>query len=109
GSSRSEFGKLRLWGSCGWGIMAILSGVLVDKFSEEPTKKDYSPIFYAIVFFFVYDLLMISHIKKIKTVKSSRMMLDFSKVITSFNMITFIIWVSSIGFFSSIANSFLFW
>ncbi|XP_039285641.1 uncharacterized protein LOC111064531 [Nilaparvata lugens] len=109
GSSRSEFGKLRLWGSFGWGIMAVLSGALVDHFSEEQTKKDYSPIFYAIIFFFVYDLLMISHIQKVKTVKSSRMMMDFGKVITNLRVITFILWVSSLGFFMSIANSFLFW
>lgn len=37
------FGRQRLWGSVGWGIVSVLVGYLVDVVSADKSYKDYTP------------------------------------------------------------------
>lgn len=50
-----EYGKQRLWGTVGWGISALISGSLVDLFSED--EVNYLPAFIILLTFLVFDVI----------------------------------------------------
>lgn len=58
-----DFGKQRCWTSIGWGVVAMLSGWLVDYFSHDEVHKNYTPISYLILSFMVLNLIFASNIK----------------------------------------------
>lgn len=43
------YGKQRLWGSMGWGLFAIINGLLIDAVSTDGEEKNYAPAFYLMV------------------------------------------------------------
>ncbi|KAG5666295.1 hypothetical protein PVAND_017846 [Polypedilum vanderplanki] len=51
GSKPQRFGYQRMWGSIGWGTLSIISGWLIDKFSEGKTSKNYAIGFYLMAAF----------------------------------------------------------
>lgn len=63
GDKHSDFGKQRCWTSIGWGMVATLSGWLVDYFSHDEVQKNYTPLSYLIFSFMVLNLIFASNIK----------------------------------------------
>lgn len=63
GKNTHRFGKQRLWGSCGWGAVAMLSGFMVDQMSRGQALKDYSGVFYLAVGFLLCDMLAMSRVE----------------------------------------------
>ena len=63
GDQPSHFGYQRLWGTIGWGIFAIISGLLVDEFSKGHAQKDYTVVFYLMLVMLIFDVLVSSRLK----------------------------------------------
>jgi len=63
GDQPSHFGYQRLWGTIGWGIFAIISGLLVDEFSKGHAQKDYTVVFYLMLIMLIFDVLVSSRLK----------------------------------------------
>lgn len=57
------YGKQRMWGSLGWGLISLLSGLLVDSMSRGQALKDYSGVFYLMLAFMVCDLFAATSIR----------------------------------------------
>ena len=50
------FGQQRLWGSVGWGLASILSGILVDFFSDGTAEKNFTAMFYVMLVFMILEI-----------------------------------------------------
>lgn len=62
GTHVSLYGKQRLWGSVGWGIFSLLTGTLIDLFSEG-AYKDYTIAFILMFVFMCGDVIVSAFIK----------------------------------------------
>lgn len=62
---RSDYGKQKMWGSVGFGILGISAGYLVDVFSEEKYEKDYTCIFYIMLVHMIADIVVSATLKKV--------------------------------------------
>lgn len=63
GDQPSHYGYQRLWGTVGWGIFAIISGLLVDEFSKGHAQKDYTIVFYLMLIMLIFDVAVSSKLK----------------------------------------------
>jgi exosortase/archaeosortase len=63
GDRPSHFGYQRLWGTVGWGIFAIISGLLVDELSKGQAQKDYTVVFYLMLVMLILDVAVSSRLK----------------------------------------------
>lgn len=61
------YGNQRLWGAVGWGIFSVIAGLLVDKFSEGKTLKDYSVAFYMMLVLLLLDVFVSGKLKVINS------------------------------------------
>lgn len=63
GDNPSRYGHQRFWGSVGWGLFVIITGVLVDEFSGGKPQKDYTVAFYLMLVMLILDMLVSSRIQ----------------------------------------------
>lgn len=63
GNQPSHYGYQRLWGTVGWGIFAVVSGLLVDEFSNGHAQKDYTIVFYLMLIMLIFDVIVSSRLK----------------------------------------------
>ncbi|KAK8387680.1 hypothetical protein O3P69_018289 [Scylla paramamosain] len=63
GSERHLYGRQRLWGTIGMGVMAIVSGALVDIYSQGLPQKDYLPAIISCIVFMSADILVVARMK----------------------------------------------
>ena len=66
GDEPAKFGKQRLWGAVGWGLMSVVSGYLIDLASVGQLEKDYTPSFYLVVIILSINVLSVIKIKVIR-------------------------------------------
>uniref|UniRef100_A0A336LKW0 CSON013643 protein n=2 Tax=Culicoides sonorensis TaxID=179676 RepID=A0A336LKW0_CULSO len=102
------YGNQRLWGAVGWGTLAFLTGFLVDKVSRGSTEKDYTIIFYMVLFIILLDILISSRLQHKQTKLSTNFLKDIGSIFTP-NVIIFFLWCISIGFCTALVWNFLFW
>lgn len=53
-----DYGKQRVWGAIGYGITGCLTGILVDKFSDNSDLKNHGPAFILLLIFSIADILI---------------------------------------------------
>lgn len=99
----------RLWGSVGWGSFSILSGFLIDKFSEGSTTKNYAIGFYIMAVVLIFDMVVSSKLKYSQTKLSSNILKDVGKIFKSFRVIVFFLWCVTVGLGTAMIWNFLFW
>jgi exosortase/archaeosortase len=99
----------RLWGSVGWGTISILSGWLIDKFSEGKTTKNYAIGFYIMAVLLLLDMIVSSRLKYTQTKRSSNILKDVGKIFKSFRVIVFFLWCAVVGLGTAMIWNFLFW
>ena len=99
----------RLWGSVGWGTFAILSGWLIDKFSEGKTTKNYSVGFLMMAVLLLLDIIVSSRLKHTQTKLSSSIFKDVGKIFRSLRVIVFFLWCVTVGLGTAMIWNFLFW
>lgn len=63
GDKPQLYGNQRLWGSVGWGTFSIISGWLIDKFSDGQLTKNYAVGFYLMIGLILLDMLVSSRLK----------------------------------------------
>lgn len=51
-----------MWGAVGWGIFSLLAGLLVDEMSRGESFKNYTGVFYMMLFLIAFDMLFSSNI-----------------------------------------------
>ncbi|XP_029346520.1 uncharacterized protein LOC107883906 [Acyrthosiphon pisum] len=65
GENKHQYGGQRLWGSIGYSVLAIASGVCVDWNSKEQEFKNYTPCFVIALMCFILDIFVVSNIEAI--------------------------------------------
>jgi predicted MFS family arabinose efflux permease len=98
-----------MWGSIGWGTLSIISGWLIDKFSEGKTSKNYSIGFYLMAAFLLFDMLVSSRLRHTQTKMPTNIIKDVVKIFQSLRVIVFFLWCVCIGFGTAMVWNFLFW
>ncbi|XP_039279064.1 major facilitator superfamily domain-containing protein 6-A isoform X2 [Nilaparvata lugens] len=109
GESSSEFGKIRLWGSVGWGIFAMVGGKMIDEFSDGTPIKNYSPAFISTAIILSLDALLVSSLNTVVKKKAKSIALDVGKVLLNIETIIFLCWCVSVGACLGITVGFFFW
>jgi MFS family permease len=109
GDQPQKYGYQRLWGSIGWGTFSIISGLLIDKFSEGHTNKNYSVGFYLMIVLIGFDIFASSKIKTNQTKISTNIFKDIGKIFTSCRVIVFFLWCILVGLGTAMIWNFLFW
>jgi hypothetical protein len=98
-----------MWGSLGWGTFSIISGWLIDKFSEGSTSKNYSVGFYLMAIVLIFDIIVSSKLKHTQTKVSHSIIKDVGKIFRSLRVIVFFLWCICVGIATAMIWNFLFW
>ncbi|CAH2103996.1 unnamed protein product [Euphydryas editha] len=108
GTKISLYGKQRLWGSVGWGLVSLLTGSLIDLFSEG-TNKDYTIAFILMFIFMLGDLIVSCFLQVDSTKMSINILADVGSLLNSLPTFVFILWTISVGLCTGLIWQFLFW
>lgn len=109
GDKPQRYGHQRLWGSVGWGSFSIISGLLIDKFSEGKATKNYAVGFYIMAILIFIDMAVSSKLKYSQTKLSTNIMKDVWQIVSSFRVIVFFMWCIVVGLGTAMVWNFLFW
>ncbi|XP_072930652.1 uncharacterized protein Sugb [Epargyreus clarus] len=108
GTKISHYGKQRLWGSVGWGIFSLLTGTLIDLFSDG-AYKDYTIAFILMFVFMSGDVTVSCFVKNESTKMSINILADVSTLLTSLPTFVFMLWTIAVGLCTGLLWNFLFW
>ncbi|XP_063221759.1 major facilitator superfamily domain-containing protein 6-like isoform X2 [Bacillus rossius redtenbacheri] len=109
GDKRNRYGYQRMWGAVGWGLMAIIAGLLVDAVSGLQVEKNYSPIFYMSAIFLLFDMLASGQLKYSQPAPSGSIVHDVKKLLIEPRIIVLLVWCVCVGLSSGFIRQFLFW
>ncbi|KAI8431048.1 hypothetical protein MSG28_001115 [Choristoneura fumiferana] len=97
GAKVSQYGKQRLWGSVGWGIFSLLTGALIDAFSDGEYKN------YAVAFVLMFVFMMGYILKRLGHVNMMSLVLfAFGVRFILYSLLTNPWWVLPIEMFQGI-------
>jgi MFS family permease len=103
------YGHQRMFGSIGWGTFSIIAGLLVDKFSEGQSTKNYTVVFILTMVLIIFDMLVSAKLKHSETKKSSSIVKDVGKMFKSVRISVFFLWCVVVGLGTAMIWNFLFW
>lgn len=63
GDKPNRYGYQRMYGALGWGLLSLLTGVLIDVVSKDKSYTDYSICFYLAAAFLVLDFIVSTRLK----------------------------------------------
>jgi len=63
GGDTVRFGMQRLWGAVGWGVMSVVSGSVIDRYSSDLAHKDYLPAYLISAASFFLDFVVAFNLK----------------------------------------------
>ncbi|XP_069691840.1 major facilitator superfamily domain-containing protein 6-like isoform X2 [Periplaneta americana] len=109
GDQPSRYGHQRLWGAVGWGIFAVIAGVLVDEMSKGKSQEDYTIVFYMMLVMLLLDVFVSSKIKHSQTKLSTSIVRDVGKLLTEVRIVVFMLWCIAVGLCTGLQWNFLFW
>lgn len=113
GDRPNLYGQQRLWGAVGWGIFALLAGLLVDEMSRGRVLKDYSGVFYMMVALMALDLAFSSRLRDEPTAmaadRTGSMLRDVAVLFAQPAVCVFFVWCIVIGLGTALVWNFLFW
>lgn len=108
GAKLTHYGKQRLWGSVGWGIFSLVTGALIDNFSDG-AYKDYTVAFVLMFVFMTGDVIVSSFLKIESTKMSMSILGDIGTLLTSLPTFIFLLWTIAVGLCTGLLWQFLFW
>jgi MFS family permease len=108
GDKPQRYGHQRLWGSVGWGSFSIISGLLIDKFSDGQAKN-YAVGFYIMAILILLDMAVSSKLNYSQTKLSSNILRDVGQIFTSIRVVVFFLWCIVVGLGTAMVWNFLFW
>lgn len=109
GDNPQRYGNQRLWGSVGWGTFSIISGFLIDKFSQGQVTKNYAIGFYLMGILILIDMGVSSKLEYSQTKMSSNIFKDVAEILKSARVIVFFLWTIAVGLGTAMVWNFLFW
>lgn len=109
GNKPENYGLQRLCAPVGWGLLSIISGVVVDKLNKENAETDYSSSFYIMLIIMTIDLFVISRIRVKIPEKSLSLKKDMKILFKNPKVITFAFWCFTNGFLFSFIWNFVLW
>ncbi|XP_063837485.1 major facilitator superfamily domain-containing protein 6 [Ostrinia nubilalis] len=108
GDKISHYGKQRLWGSVGWGIFSLMTGALIDVFSDG-AYKDYTVAFILMFVFMTGDVIVSYFLKVESTKMSMNILADVGTLLSSVHTVVFMLWTIAVGLCTGLLWQFLFW
>lgn len=108
GPKVSQYGKQRLWGSVGWGVFSLLTGVLIDLFSDG-AYKDYTVAFVLMFVFMLGDVVVSCFLETDTTKMSMNILADVGTLLSSLPTFLFLMWTVAVGMCTGLIWQFLFW
>ncbi|XP_020801835.1 major facilitator superfamily domain-containing protein 6 isoform X1 [Drosophila serrata] len=108
GERHHLYGKQRLCGSLGWGIFALLAGVLVDHMSVGEVNKNYTAVFWMALLIMGFDVFASSKLRHTQTHLSSNIVKDVGQMFLSLRCVIFFLWCVAIGLGTALIWNFLF-
>ncbi|GLH07933.1 uncharacterized protein GBIM_13312 [Gryllus bimaculatus] len=109
GDKHSRYGHQRLWGAVGWGVFSVISGLLVDEFSQGKSQKDYTAVFFLMAIMLFLDVLVSTRLKYSQTKLSASIFRDVGRIVGEPRIVVFIIWIITVGLCTGLVWQFLFW
>lgn len=103
------YGRQRLWGTVGWGLLSPVAGYLNELVSGDSFLKAYQAGALVQVTLLLYDLCIVNRLKTKNLKCSQNVCKDFASVFCQFKMIAFMLSVLVIGSFTALMWSYLFW
>jgi exosortase/archaeosortase len=103
------YGNQRLFGSIGWGTFSIVAGLLVDKFSEGQSVKNYTIVFFMTMIMILIDMFVSAKLKHSQTKISSSIVKDVGKIFKNIRIQVFFLWCVAVGLCTALIWNFLFW
>ncbi|XP_064551515.1 major facilitator superfamily domain-containing protein 6-A isoform X1 [Drosophila montana] len=108
GDRHHLYGKQRLFGSLGWGIFALLAGLLVDAMSQEgSSERNYTIIFWMTLIIMGFDMLASTKLKHTQTHMSANILKDVGQMFLSVRCVVFFLWCVAIGLCTALIWNFL--
>ncbi|XP_050312924.1 major facilitator superfamily domain-containing protein 6 [Anthonomus grandis grandis] len=102
-----DYGKQRVWGTIGFGVTALISGYIVDIFSDQSIS--YVPAIAVMVVFSVIDLLCCFKLKLPIIEAPKNLFKDIGRLLNNRHVITFIGYAVLVGVLDGFIIYFLFW
>nr|NP_648493.3 sugar baby, isoform C [Drosophila melanogaster]AAF50028.2 sugar baby, isoform C [Drosophila melanogaster] len=108
GDRHHLYGKQRLCGSLGWGVFALLAGLLVDHMSLGEVNKNYTAVFWMALLIMGFDVFASSKLRHTPTHLSSNILKDVGQMFLSVRCVIFFLWCVAIGLGTALIWNFLF-
>ncbi|KFM80168.1 Major facilitator superfamily domain-containing protein 6, partial [Stegodyphus mimosarum] len=109
GENAHLYGKQRLWGTIGWGLLSPVAGYLNDLVTGDSFLKAYQPGAILLVLILIYDLCIANKLKTKNLKFSQNVCKDVGSLLCKFKVVAFMLSVLVIGSFTALLWSFLFW
>ncbi|XP_060534642.1 major facilitator superfamily domain-containing protein 6 [Cylas formicarius] len=109
GNKHSRYGYQRLFGSLGWGIVSLLTGILIDVTSRNKPYTDYLLAFYLAAGFLILDFVVSCVLKYEQTKLSTNILKDVGKLVLNIRVDVYFLWCVSVGMCTGIIWNFLLW
>lgn len=110
GHKPHKYGYQRMCGALGWGIFSIISGILVDQFSNaDETDKNYVPVFGMGVGMLLLCIVVSYQIQYSHQAVSSSILKDLCRLLTNIRILVFTLWCICMGLCTAMMWNFLFW
>lgn len=108
GNKPHKYGYQRMMGALGWGIFSVISGILVDVFSDG-AKKNYAPVFGIGVGLLLICIIISSQIQYAQQEISSSIFKDICQLLLNIRIIVYALWCICMGVCTGLIWNFLFW
>ncbi|KYM81653.1 Major facilitator superfamily domain-containing protein 6, partial [Atta colombica] len=106
---RLKYGKQRLWGAIGFGIVVCLSGYMIDFFSHDKIHKNYLSSMLLVIIFTCIDFICCIKLKLPFQSQSTTIMKDVFILLKSKTIVIFLCFSGFFGVFNIIMRNFLLW
>lgn len=104
-----DYGSQRAWGALSYGLMGILSGLLVDWCSETNTVKDYTPAFLLMVVCGFLDILLSAvYLRVPKLENGSKVWANIRPLLCQPHFLIFLGFAFLIGFYDGLDTGYVF-
>ncbi|XP_066298488.1 major facilitator superfamily domain-containing protein 6-like isoform X2 [Branchiostoma lanceolatum] len=112
GDKASDYGKQRWWGAVGWGLVSVIAGFAMDRFSDgkNQDKTDYSITFYMFAGFAAVTLLTVTcGFDKWQQKRPQKMLKSLQKLLKKPKELFFLVVMFVTGASYGAIVNFLFW
>lgn len=107
-TAEHKYGAQRVWGTIGFGLTALISGIAVDFWTLD-TVKSFTPALIIMLVFSCFDLLSVSKLKLPKLSSSESITKDVWECIRQPSVATFLVFATIAGIIDSFIIFFMFW